>query len=242
MRDIGHAALQNIVHYHFREVKLLEEALTHSSFANEQGLREAHNERLEFLGDAVLELAVTEELYRRFPECREGELTRMRSRLVNKPTLADLARQLGLDSALSLGRGEEVQGGRDRRSILSDALEALLGAVFLDGGWEAARAWIIEILDKRWPRAPEMHRAKDYKSLLQELTQEYCHARPMYVVEGSSGPEHAKYFTVRLTMPTGESVKASGSSVKKAEQKAAGIALERFGITLRRATLEESGV
>ncbi|MDR2077132.1 MAG: ribonuclease III, partial [Desulfovibrio sp.] len=121
--------------YSFREVRLLRTALTHSSYANERQTGAEHNERLEFLGDAVLELCISDELYRRFPETREGQLTAMRSRLVKQETLAGLARSLGLPQALILGKGEESQGGRDRDSLLSDAFEAVLGAVFLDGGY-----------------------------------------------------------------------------------------------------------
>jgi len=128
--------LQEAISYRFGQVKLLRLALTHSSYANEQGC--VHNERLEFLGDAVLELAVSQELFRRFPEAPEGVLTKMRAKLVSMPSLAGLARSTGLETCVMLGRGEESQGGRGRDSLQSDALEALLGAVFLDGGFAAA--------------------------------------------------------------------------------------------------------
>ncbi len=199
--------------------------MTHSSYANERNAGAENNERLEFLGDAVLELTVSEELFRRFPEVREGELTRMRSRLVSQPTLAQLAREMGLHEHLRLGRGEESQGGRNRDSLLSDAVEALIGAIFLDAGFDAAKEWVIDMLHSRWPKRPETSRIKDYKSRLQEATQQLYKARPLYALAGSAGPEHEKQFLVLLTMPDGREITAQGPSVKKAEQLAADKAL-----------------
>ncbi|MFV0423271.1 ribonuclease III [Oleidesulfovibrio sp.] len=218
--------LQKSILYQFREVKLLETALTHSSYANEHGAEIEHNERLEFLGDAVLELAVSEQLFRKFPDAREGQLTRMRARLVSKPSLAELAKELELEKCLQLGRGEESQGGRTRSSVLSDAFEAVLGAVFLDGGYSAASNSILHILRNRWPQDAEATRSKDSKSLLQELTQKLFKERPVYTLLGSNGPEHEKIFTIQLTLPDGRSVETEGQSVKRAEQQAAAQALE----------------
>lgn len=214
------------IHYRFQQVKLLETALTHSSFANESGDGREHNERLEFLGDAVLELSVTQQLFERFPSVREGELTKLRARLVSKPSLADMSFMLGLDKFLLLGKGEEAQGGRERSSSLANAFEALLGAIYLDGGFEAAYAWVERVFSNRWPDAPVLEQQRDYKSLLQEATQQFFKARPVYLLVESSGPEHDKIFEVKLELPDGRSVQASGSSMKKAEQKAAGLALE----------------
>ncbi|UZP69122.1 ribonuclease III [Desulfovibrio mangrovi] len=220
--------LQNSIHYRFKQVKLLETALTHSSHANEQGGDIEHNERFEFLGDAVLELCVSERLFNMFPTAREGHLTRMRAKLVSKPSLAELAKELKLDACLLLGRGEESQGGRDRHSLLSDALEAVLGAVFLDGGYQRALEVVDVIFASRWPNEPEGGKSKDYKSRLQELTQKRFRERPVYSLVGSKGPEHEKVFEVLLTLPDGRSVSAEGPSVKRAEQKAAGLALKHF--------------
>ncbi|MBG0775084.1 MAG: ribonuclease III [Desulfovibrionaceae bacterium] len=217
--------LEDFIHYHFGNVKLLTLALTHSSFANESAGELEDNERLEFLGDAVLELAISERLFRMFPEAREGQLTRMRARLVSKASLASVARRLGFDAHLRLGRGEEAQGGRTRNSLLSDALEAMLGAIFIDSGYERAREWVYEIFEGRWPVEADQIKVKDPKSRLQEVTQRLYKDRPIYVLEGSSGPEHAKIFAVALTLPTGVVVRASGCSLKKAEQKAAEEAL-----------------
>ncbi len=220
------AAVEKSIHYRFSQVKLLETALTHSSWANEQAEPGGHNERMEFLGDAVLELSVTEVLFALFPQAREGELTRMRARLVSKPQLCELAKELHLDRFLRLGKGEEIQGGRDRSSLLSNTLEAVLGAIFLDQGYEAAKSWVIALYDGHWPTTPEMQRSKDYKSQLQEVTQQLFKERPVYTLDGSSGPEHSKLFQVKLRLPDGQSLVATGSGVKKAEQKAAQLALD----------------
>jgi ribonuclease-3 len=218
--------LQEVISHRFSQVKLLETALTHSSFANEHEDAQQDNERLEFLGDAVLELGVSEMLYERNPGAPEGELTRMRARLVSEPALAALARELGLDELLRLGRGEELQGGRTRDALLADAFEAVLGAVFLDGGFAAARAVLRGIYSQRLPAPDETRRVKDAKSRLQELTQKDFRERPAYALLGGSGPDHAKVFEVELTLPDGRRLRASGPTVKKAEQDAAARALE----------------
>jgi ribonuclease-3 len=217
--------VQEDIHYRFGQVKLLELALSHSSWANEQGRPESSNERLEFLGDAVLELCVSQEAYARYPESDEGLLTKLRSRLVKTGTLAALARRLDLDSRLRLGRGEEAQGGRDRESLLADAFEALLGAVFLDGGFAAARELVLRMFANLWPESPQLPAGKDCKSRLQELTQETHRERPVYTLVESSGPEHHKVFEVEVLLPDGERFRAQGPSLKKAEQAAAARAM-----------------
>jgi ribonuclease-3 len=140
--------------YVFRDAGLLAAALTHSSFANEADGGGPHNERLEFLGDAVLSLCVSSELFARFPGAQEGDLTRLRSRLVNASSLAELARGIGLDRHLRLGRGEENQGGRTRDALLGDAFEAVLGAVYEDGGFASARELVRRLFAEQWPRTP----------------------------------------------------------------------------------------
>ena len=217
--------LQKVISHRFSQVKLLETALTHSSFANEHEEAQQDNERLEFLGDAVLELGISEMLYERSPEAPEGELTRMRARLVSEPALAALARELGLDELLRLGRGAELQGGRTRDALLADAFEAVLGAVFLDGGYAAARTAVRGIYASRLPAPGEPRRIKDPKSRLQELTQKSFRERPVYALLASNGPDHAKIFEVELTLPDGTRLQASGATVKKAEQDAAAKAL-----------------
>ncbi|WP_045222411.1 ribonuclease III [Desulfonatronum thioautotrophicum] len=224
----GFAQVQKHIRYAFGDVALLTQALSHSSFANESPGRGQSNERLEFLGDAVLELCITEELYVRYPDANEGQLTTFRAMLVNEAVLAELSRKLRIDQALFLGRGEENQGGRQRQSLLSDAFEALLGAIFLDGGYFESRRWVREQFDGLWPRQVEIAMDKDHKTKLQELTQQHSRDRPTYFLEGSSGPEHERTFHVLLKLPTGEEFRDSGSSVKKAEQNAARQALSFF--------------
>jgi ribonuclease-3 len=213
--------VQDDIHYHFRQVKLLELALSHSSWANERGCPGESNERLEFLGDAVLELCVSQEIYRRYEGADEGLLTKVRARLVKTATLAEVARSLGLDRSLCLGRGEEAQGGRGRDSLLADSLEALFGAVFLDGGFDAARELVLRLLEARFPETASAPPGKDYKSRLQEITQETHRERPSYVLAESSGPEHSKVFAVEVVLPDGARYRACGGSLKKAEQAAA---------------------
>lgn len=218
------AELQDCIHHRFAQVKFLEAALTHSSFANEQNCFE-DNERLEFLGDAVLELCISEEGFRRYPTAQEGQLTRVRSQLVKEQSLALIARELGLDRHIRLGRGEELQGGRERDALLADAFEALLGAVFLDGGFEAARKTVLSFFEDQWPARAMLPETKDYKSRLQEVAQEMFRDRPIYVLAETSGPEHEKLFEVDVTLPGGERFRGDGTSVKRAEQEAARIAL-----------------
>ncbi|WP_461208780.1 ribonuclease III [Desulfocurvus sp. DL9XJH121] len=221
-------SLQEVISHRFSQVKLLHTALTHSSYANEHPDWGSDNERLEYLGDAVLELCMSEILFNRFPEAPEGQLTRMRSGLVSEPALALVARDLGLEELLYLGRGEEQQGGRERDSLLSDALEAVFGAVFLDGGFEAARTVVAGVFAERLPEVCDTKRAKDCKSRLQELTQDLFKERPVYTLAGASGPEHEKVFEVDVALPDGTSHTARGQSMKKAEQNAAARALKHL--------------
>jgi ribonuclease-3 len=206
--------LQNRLDYEFRDLALLEQALTHSSFANERETDD--NERLEFLGDAVLELAVSALLVERFPRAREGQLSRLRSRLVNTDALAGVARGLELGPLLRLGIGEDQTGGRDRTSVLADAVEAILGAVFLDGGFARARkiatGWVEEPLsgldgdgvDLRW---------KNPRSLLQERIQATLHQTPRYRVLRRTGPAHEPTFTVEVAI--GDRVLGTGTGASK---------------------------
>lgn len=218
--------LETALGYHFTDRSLLVLALTHSSWANEGGSQHRHNERLEFLGDAVLELAVSKELFERFTQLREGELTRLRSQLVSTPSLARLARALNLGSALFMGRGEERQGGRDRDAVLSDAFEAVLAAIYEDGGFAAAHACVRRLFSPLWPKQEENSpRRKDFKTLLQEIMQQRYKDRPLYRLLTSHGPEHAKVFEVVVSLPDGREYTACGTSCKKAEQEAARLAL-----------------
>lgn len=217
-------ALQTEIHYEFKQVKLLIQALTHSSHANEHGGE--HNERLEFLGDAVLELVISNALFQKYPQAQEGHLTKMRSSLVSENALALLAKRIDLGGYLLLGKGEEIQGGREKNSVLSDAVEAILGAVFLDGGIEAAQASVNFLFNDHWPVPPETFRPRDHKSMLQEATQRIWKARPTYALKCSHGPEHAKVYCVVLSLPDATQIEWEDRSLRKAEQGAAAKALE----------------
>jgi ribonuclease-3 len=213
------------INYKFKEPTLLSQALTHSSYANEYGLE--NNERLEFLGDAVLELSISREIFSRYPRATEGDMTRLRSNLVNEACLASVAREIDLGECLFLGKGEQVQGGGQRDSVLSDALEAIFSAVFLDGGYDCASKCIIRLFKNKWPEdISKTTPKKDYKSKLQEETQKLFKKRPVYTLIDSYGPEHDKTYKVRVTLPGGETFDSEYGNVKRAEQMAAGKALE----------------
>jgi ribonuclease-3 len=210
----------------FADPTLLEAALTHRSYAFEQEL-DVNNERLEFLGDAVLGLVVTDMAYRTFPDLAEGELAKLRASIVNMSALADVARQLGLGQAVKLGHGEEMSGGRDKASILADALEALLGAVYLDRGLDVARSLIERMFLPRMNAYVRGEGERDYKTILQELASQDLRALPEYRIE-ESGPDHQKEFSATVYLagkPWGSGV---GRSKKEAEQQAAHEAYRRL--------------
>ncbi|MEF2144795.1 MAG: ribonuclease III [Desulfovibrionaceae bacterium] len=218
--------VQDCIDYYFSQVKLLRTALTHSSFANEQEEPAQDNERLEFLGDAVLELCVSRAAYLRYPDATEGQLTRIRSRLVKEKSLAEASRKVHLDRFLLLGKGEEAQGGRERDSLLADVLEAIFGAVFLDGGYEPAQKLILRLFEDRWPELEQLRSSKDHKSHLQEITQQRFRTLPVYTLLSSKGPEHAKVFEVEVGISDGRTFRGLGGSLKKAEQAAANAAVK----------------
>jgi ribonuclease-3 len=252
-RDI--ALLQTALGYRFQRVKLLEQALTHSSQAREMealqavgGPRLGDNEQLEFLGDAVLGFVTTEELCRRFPSFSEGELSKLRAHLVSEKHLIRVAQELELGHYLNLGRGEEKSGGRNKTALLVDALEAVLAAIYLDGGLDAAHRLVLEIIV-----TPELVRiasngsslpVTDYKSALQERLQATGRPQPTYTLVKERGPEHSKTFTVEARLqPLDHASKvefvgrADGSTKKNAEQDAARQVLEYLGTV----TLEPNG-
>ena len=219
--------LENAIGYRFRNISLLQNALAHSSYANERwhnGLMS--NERLEFLGDSVLGMLVAEHLYRTFPDRPEGELTRMRADMVCERTLATVANRIGLGEHLLLGKGEEQGGGRNRDSILADALESVIAACYLDGGMDAALSFVEKFILVNVPVA-KFHNT-DYKTALQERVQQKKNQTLVYSLVGESGPDHDKQFVVELAI-NGEVVgKGVGSSKKRAEQDAARDAMERL--------------
>jgi len=209
----------------FREPALLRQALTHRSYGT------PHNERLEFVGDAVLNCVVARALYDRFPDIPEGDLSRARASLVNQDTLAKVARRLGLGDAIRLGEGELRSGGDKRASILADALEAVIGAVFLDGGFDAARAVIDAAYDDILQDADPSALAKDPKTRLQEWLQARRIAVPEYVVLATSGEAHAQRFEVECRIPAlGLATAGSGTSRRAGEQAAAAEALRALAL------------
>lgn len=220
--------LQEKLGHHFHSTEILSQALTHTSWANEHDAGDDHYQRLEFLGDAVLELCVTEELFHRFPLAREGAMTEMRSRLVSEPVLAGISRILGIDRLLRLGNGEERQAGRNKDSLLADALEAVLAAVYEDGGFAACQKAVGLIYADLWPEQICAPKEKDPKSQLQEECQKRYRELPVYSQLSACGPEHARIFYVRLVLPDGREFMGSESSAKKAEQVAAAAALSSF--------------
>lgn len=223
------AELQSAVGYRFVGPDLLVEALTHRSFLNENpGDCGADNQRLEFFGDAILDFSVSSLLFRRFPQSREGDLTRLRARLVDEENLARMAGNIGLGACLRLGRGEERDGGRSKPSILADAYEALLAAVYLDGGMPAIEALVAAQFAPLMEGGALTGLRDDYKTLFQELSQERFGIVPAYRMVGESGPPHQRLFTAEATIG-GETVgTGEGRSKKVAEQAAARDALERL--------------
>lgn len=218
--------LQERIGYHFSDWRLLQLALIHSSFAFERMKNGRHNETQEFLGDAVLDLAVGYILFTRFPEMREGKLTRIRAALVNEAGLAEMARMINLGAYLLLGHGENTSNGREKPSILACAYEALVGALFLDSGYDEAlifvRRWFEPLID----RHHELLMTADSKSALQELLQEKYNEGPLYMLESEEGPAHARIFTVSVQFRGKKLGTGKASSKKEAEQKAAAAALD----------------
>ncbi len=209
-----------------RNRSLLEMALTHRSFAYEQGKVET-NERLEFLGDAVLGIVVTDALYKEYPSLPEGDLAKMRAALVNMTVLADVAREVGLGEAVLLGRGEAMTGGRTKASILADTLEAVFGAVYLDRGMSAATKVVLGLFLPRIRGQVEGGTVQDYKTSLQELAAARLGTMPEYRIE-ESGPDHAKRFTATVLLSGEEFGTGDGRSKKEAEQAAAKVAVGRL--------------
>ena len=217
--------LQKELGYKFKDVSLLKAALTHSSYSNENKKSGAvNNERLEFLGDSILGMTVATLIYKGKPEMPEGQMTRMRAELVCEKSLAALASTLGLGEHLLLGRGEEKNGGRNRPSMLADTFEAVLAAIYLDGGFKPAESLIIKRLMPQ-TFVPEFENT-DYKTMLQETIQEKHGWSISYRVAGESGPDHMKMFTVEARLNGSPVGRGSGRSKKEAEQDAARLALE----------------
>ena len=209
--------LQQVLHYTFKNPALLRIALTHTSFANESKVATTHNERLEFLGDAVLEIISSDFLYHNYPDVPEGQLTKLRASIVCEPTLALCTKELDLGDYLYLGRGENQTGGRKRKSILSDALEAVIGAIYLDGGFANAKEFVLKFILTDIEHKQLFY---DSKTILQEVVQGE-HEQLDYRLVGESGPDHDKSFSVEVWIGEQKISEGSGHTKKAAEQEAA---------------------
>ena len=223
------AKLQQIMGVSFDDQSLLEQALVHSSYINENpGSAPTSNERLEYLGDAVLDLVVAEKLYQDFPQLTEGQMTKLRSALVRQDTLFRVARDIELGDYLYLGRGEEASGGRNKPANLAGALEAVIAAVFLDRGLETVRDFILRLIGKELQKIISRGASTDYKSKLQELIQARQQQAPTYHVIEAAGPAHDRVFTVEVKVGDTVLGRGVGKGRRRAEAEAARTALEQF--------------
>ena len=214
--------------YRFRDRGLLETALTHSSYANESKTPIPNNERLEFFGDAVLSIVVSDYLFHRF-HMAEGDLTKLRASIVCEKGLFQIASHIGLAQEIRLGRGEEHTGGRQRPSIVSDAMEAVIAAIYLDGGLDQARRFLLPHVEQFLTDPEEQPPFRDYKTILQEIVQQNPEEKLAYVLVGESGPDHCKQFSVEVHLNSNVIGRGTGSSKKNAEQMAAKEALQLMG-------------
>lgn len=219
---------EKIINYEFNNKEILHEALSHSSYANENKKARNSNERLEFLGDSVLSIVVSQYLFEHFKHLPEGELTKIRASLVCEKALFVFAQQIDLGEYILLGKGEEHTGGRERSSILADAFEAVIAAIFLDGGLEAARKHIMSFMPKDIDNRKSIS-FNDYKTILQEIIQQNPEEKVEYIMKGQSGPDHDKAFLVQVCLNSNIIGNGTGRSKKQAEQMAAKEALELMG-------------
>ncbi|WP_299546518.1 ribonuclease III [uncultured Helicobacter sp.] len=217
--DLKH--FEKTLGYHFKAQNLLKEALTHKS-----AKKGAHNERLEFLGDAVLDLIIGEFLYKKFPNSREGELSKMRASMVNEKAFAKVARHLNIGDYLFISNSEEQNNGRKKDSILSNAFEALIGAIYLESGLDVARNLVHNLLNAVHPNIDLNSLFYDHKTALQELTQAKFGETPEYILLDSSGPDHNKNFLMSVKIQGKEFARANGKSKKEAQQTCAKIAIK----------------
>lgn len=223
-------ALEERLEYQFHDLALLDTALTHTSYVKGDGRASAHNERLEFLGDAVLELCTSEYLFIRFPDSDEGAMTRLRAQAVCESALYEVAKDYGFGRLLLLGRGEDHSGGREKPSILSDAVEAVIGALYIDGGMEVAKRFIMRFVHKSVEDAMAGRLIKDHKTMLQEYVQKHHMGQIAYELIGSSGPDHNKTFSMRVLVAGETAGTGEGRTKQEAGQHAARAALVEFGV------------
>ena len=221
--------LEGKIGYTFHDIRNLQTALRHTSFVKGDGKGREHNQRMEFLGDAVLELCVSEYIYRTYQDCDEGAMTRLRAAVVCEPALYQAAQMFDLQDYIQLGRGEETTGGRQKPSIVSDAFEALIGAIFLDGGFEAAKVFIESFSDDMVRQAAARTETKDYKTMLQEYVQKRHWGSVRYELVEEKGPDHKKTFMIRVCLGEEQLGEGAGNSKQDAGQQAAKQALLRYG-------------
>lgn len=219
--------VEDKIGYAFKNTRLLENALTHSSYANES--KKESNERLEFLGDSVLSIIVSDYIFRRLPNVAEGWLSKYRATLVCEQSLYDISKKISLSKFILLGRGEEMTGGRERPSIVSDAFEAVIAAIYLDGGMEAARKWVINLMRDSIDDVILGHRYADYKTMLQEALQKGTSGKVTYRTVSETGQDHDKIFEVEVLVDDVPQNRGKGHNKKEAEQNAAHTALKSIG-------------
>ncbi len=217
----NNCSLEKRIDYQFKDKKLLDEALTHKSCK-----KPYNNERLEFLGDAVLDLVVGEYLYKKFPDFHEGNLSKLRASIVNEKGFQKFAQELNLGECIHISIAEENNNGRSKASICSNAFEALMGAIYLDGGLEEVEKITIKVLEKVYPNVDLATIFRDYKTTLQEITQAKMGVTPEYVLVSATGPDHKKEFEIMVKINGKEFATAKGKSKKEAQQEAAKMALE----------------
>lgn len=220
--------LQSVIRIKFKDTSLLNRALTHRSYVNESDVDELDNERLEYLGDSVLGLIVNEYLFRHFGNYPEGNLAKIKSAVVSEETLCKVAHPLNLGSFLQMGRGEEQSGGRQRPSILANALEALIGAIYLDSGIKECRKFVLGLLKKDIERIDQLTYLRDPKTTLQEYVQKKYKERPVYELVAENGPDHQKEFVVALVVNGKRIIEGTGTSKRKAEMDAATVILKKI--------------
>lgn len=226
----------------FRELEFLNQAFTHRSFANEPGETGENNERLEFLGDSVLGLVVSEYLYETLPDQPEGELARVKSFVVSEASLSEIARGLRVDNYILIGKGEEYSGGRSKKAILADCLEAIIGAYYLDSGFQASGRFVHQMLIPEINKVLENRHAKDYKTLLQEHVQKRMKTYPRYRVVQKTGPDHDRTFWIEVHVGERSFGAGKGKNKKEAEQEAARIAYEGMQVAEKPPRMERPAV
>ncbi len=229
-RNQALSAFQKRAGIRFKDAGLLDLAFHHRSFSNENSRERTNNERLEFLGDAVLGMVVAACLYERMVERPEGELAKTKSVVVSEDTLSGIARDLGVSEYLVLGKGEELSGGRQKKAILADAMEAIIGALYLDSGYRAAQEFVLGIINPQISLVLQNRHHKDYKTLLQEHVQKNYKTVPKYSLSNRTGPDHDRTFWVSVTVQGTSYGPESGKNKKEAEQAAAAVACRELSL------------